>query len=405
MKLNDKILKNLKSLLNQFPIINEIVNKIDLANGKTFLVGGAVRDLLLDLPVKDLDIEVHGIDSDNLLNILESFGPVSLVGKVYGVFRIHGLDADWSLPRKDKAGRKPEVQIDPFMSLQEAFKRRDLTINAMGIDLKSFELVDPFNGYVDLQNKVLRAIDKDLFLEDPLRFYRVMQFIGRFNFYPDEQLDDICKNMDIKNVSVERIDQEFRKLFLKSAQPSFAINWLNKIDKLKDVLPELYATIGIKQEPEWHPEGDVYEHSLQAFDAAARLQYENDDEKVLLMYAALCHDLGKVTTTEKKDGKIISYGHELESEKLCKNMLKRITKNKDLISKACKLVRHHMSPGLLIKQNSSPSAYKRLALKLAPDVNLNLLSKLFYVDRAGRNAQKGKPLSGPIEEVEQFNKK
>ena len=402
-QLPNQTLESLKTILNKYPLIIQIIKTLSQKGGRVFLVGGAVRDLLLAIPVKDLDIEVHGLTSEAVEAILKSFGLVSLVGKIFGVFRLHGLDVDWSLPRSDTSGRKPEVTIDPFMSLKEAFRRRDLTINAMGIDLITYELVDPFNGYNDLQNKVLHATDPNFFIEDPLRFYRVMQFIGRFQMKPDEQLNQICANMDIKNVSVERIEEEFKKLFLKSKQPSLGIEWLNQIGRLNEVLPELALTINVPQEYEWHPEGDVYEHTKQALDAAENLQYDNnDDEKLILLWAALCHDLGKITTTVFVDGRLRSHGHEVESEVFARKLLKRITRNNDLVESVCRLVRHHMQPAQLIISNSSPAAYKRLANKLGPYVNLQMLTKLLIADRLGRNPAKGIPLTGEVEIAQQF---
>lgn len=401
-----KILKNTEQILNQIldenPLIQNIVNAIAQANGRAILVGGAVRDLLLGLPIKDLDIEVHGLTSDALEKILKFFGPVSLVGKSFGVFRLHGLDIDWSLPRKDSEGRKPIVEVDPFLSIENAFKRRDLTINAMGIDLVTHELIDPFNGQSDLQHGILRATDKDFFIQDPLRFYRVMQFIGRFQMQPDEELNNICANMDIANISRERIEEEFEKLFLKSKKPSLGIKWLDQINRLNEVLPEVYNLKNVPQEPSWHPEGDVFEHTMQAIDSAANLNYEMQNDKLILCYAALCHDLGKTITTEMIDGKYKSHGHEFESEILAKILLARITNNIDLKRTILKLVKYHMQPSQLIKNKAKDAAYKRLAMKLSPETNLDMLSKLFKVDRLGRNPKKGEPLIGPDKDVEAF---
>ena len=179
------------------------------------------------------------------------------------MFRLHGLDVDWSLPRADSSGRKPQVYIDPFMSFKEAFRRRDLTINAMGIDILSGELIDPFGGRSDLDDKLLRTPDVRLFIQDPLRFFRVMQFISRFEMIPDDKLIDVCKTMDISNISRERIEVEFEKMLLQSHLPSRGIRWIQVIDRLSEVLPELFATVGIQQNPEWHTEGDVFEHTMQ----------------------------------------------------------------------------------------------------------------------------------------------
>jgi len=405
MKISKKQLDTLNEILLHNNLINQILQKTFQQKGQAFLVGGAVRDLLLELPIKDFDIEIHNLRSEQLESILRLFGSVSLVGKFFGVFRLHGLDIDWSLPRADSIGRKPKVVIDPSMNFKEALRRRDVTINSMGIDLANFELMDPFNGFNDLQDKVLRATDKNLFVEDPLRFYRVMQFVGRFCMEPDNELNEICSKMDISGVSRERIEEEFKKLFLKSKKPSLAINWLRKIGRLEGILPELYACIGVTQEPKWHPEGDVYEHTMQSIDAAANLEYSSEFERLVLMWAALCHDLGKNGTTKLIDDKYTSYGHEHVSAKLAYKLLSRITYNKDLIDAVCTLVKYHMQPGQLVSQNAKISAYKRLANKLGHNVNMAMLSKLFLSDRLARNPIKGQPLNEKNLDVEKFLKK
>lgn len=405
--IHKKIKHALQELLNRYPLVQEIVDSIEKKQGTVLLVGGAVRDLLLGFEVKDLDIEIHGISLEKLESVMRAFGPISLVGKSFGVLRLHGLDVDWSLPRIDSAGRKPRVDIDPHMGFEEAFRRRDLTINAMGINLKTFELIDPFNGQEDLCNKLLRAPDKKLFLEDPLRFFRVMQFIGRFDMQPNESLNALCISMDISQVSVERIEQEFHKLFLKSARPSLGLRWLVSINRLCEILPELFATRGVPQNPAWHPEGDVFEHTMQAIDAAAAVAQKYDDthKKLLFMYAALCHDLGKVTTTRKVDGVIKSHEHAQEGEKIAKCMLMRITRNKDLIDGVRVLVKCHMEPVQFIAGRAKLSAYKRLAKKLAPHATLDMLADLALADKRGRNPNSDKPLTTEQPEVEQFRKK
>ncbi len=395
----------------RFPL-QEIINAINEQGGIVYLVGGAVRDLLLafhhhnsyqtSATIKDLDIEVHGLSLDALEKILQNFGPVNLVGKSFGVLRLKKLDVDWALPRADLPGRKPVVFIDPFMSMKEAFARRDLTMNAIGINLITFELVDPFGGYSDIQQGILRVPDATRFIEDPLRFYRVMQFIGRFEMKPDDQLDQLCKVMDISNVSRERIEEEFKKLLLKSQRPSLGIRWLDAIGRLKEILPELAAIKNVPQDPVWHPEGEVLEHTLQALDAAASLSYHNNPEKLMVMYAALCHDLGKASTTKEVDGVLKSHGHAELGAVLSKKMLKHIMNNKELIKAVVTLVRYHMLPIQFIQSNASPAAYKRLAKKLAPEANLGMLAKVAYADKQGRNPQKYTPLQEPMPDIDRF---
>jgi tRNA nucleotidyltransferase (CCA-adding enzyme) len=272
----------------------------------------------------------------------------------------------------------------------------------MAINLHSFELIDPFGGLQDLHNKILRTPDETFFLEDPLRFYRVMQFIGRFDMYPDDALNSICAQMDLSGVSVERIEGEFEKLLLKSKEPSRGIRWLHAIGRLHEILPELADTISIAQDPVWHPEGDVFEHTMQTVDAAAVLEYNNDYEKLCVVYAALCHDLGKATTTEIVQERIHSYGHMRAGVALAKKMLKRITKKKDVIAAVAKLVRYHFEPIHFVENNAGPSAYKRLARKLAPEVSLQTLAKLALADQRGRNPKGNKPLSINVPAIKTF---
>ncbi|HEX2978153.1 MAG TPA: HD domain-containing protein [Candidatus Babeliales bacterium] len=405
-KVDATIQKRLTQIINEhYPLVQSIAQKLAERGCQALLVGGAVRDLFLGLPLKDLDIEVYNCSLQQLEAVLGEFGQVSLVGKAFGVLRAHGLEADWSVPRSDAFGRKPEVVLDPNLSYEKAFARRDLTINAMGINLITFELIDPFDGFTDLKKKILRAPDPVFFIEDPLRFYRVMQFVGRFEMKPDAILNKLCSEMDLKSVSRERIEAEFAKLLLKSKQPSLGISWLDEIGRLKDILPEIAATKGVPQEPDWHPEGDVYEHTKQALDAAAALEYASQEEKLKIVYAALCHDLGKLSTTQIFDGKIISYGHEKKSETLAKRMLKRIMRNKDLISCISKLARYHMQPGQLVKNNAKFPAYKRLARKLAPEISMQMLGKLMLADRQGRNPKKGAPLTEQFSDVASFLEK
>lgn len=394
----------MKLIGKQYDIVHAIVAVIDNNKGRALLVGGAVRDMVMGCQVKDVDIEVYGLPQEQLESILRQFGPVSLVGKAFGVLRLHGLDVDWSLPRADSPGRKPTVVIDPYMSVETAARRRDLTMNAMAIDLMTDELIDPCSGMNDIKKKILRTPDARFFIQDSLRFYRVMQFIGRFEMSPDDELNALSAGMDIADVSRERIEQEFRKLFLYSARPSYGIRWLHKIGRLHDVLPELAATVGIEQNPQWHPEGDVFEHTMQAVDAAALIahNYDNEFDKLVLMYAALCHDLGKVTTTTTVNGVIKSIGHEKDSKKFTRTLMKRITHNADLIDAVSSLVLFHMMPLQFTSSKAKLPAYKRLANKLAHNVTMLMLIDLCIADKRGRNGAGHEPLVCDFSDVEIF---
>lgn len=404
--------KNLDSFFTITRSIAPIVRSIISVGGTAYLVGGSVRDIVLDRELKDFDIEVHGLTLDALETVLSLFGTVILVGKQFGVLRITSYDIDWSIPRKDSVGRKPIVELDPSMTIEIACRRRDVTMNAMAIDLgyivehcdilyqratqKNFSvttdfcIIDPYNGLDALAKKQLCAVDKILFLDDPLRFFRVMQFIGRFDMTPDNTLDDICKSMDLSGLARERIWEEIKKLFLKSKYPSRAFRWLYAIGRLNEIFPELYVLIDLPQPQEYHPEGDVFEHTMQALDAAAQQKlYRDDHEKMIIMLAVLCHDLGKATTTTS-DARAL--GHEDASVVIAKSLLCRLTDQQDLCKTVGKLVKYHMLPGQFIADNAGLKAYKRLAIKLAPETNLYQLLLVCLADKQGKNGSSFKPL-------------
>jgi len=394
--------KELGSLLKPYPRVNKIVALINQEGGRALLVGGAVRDIMLGLKSKDIDIEVYALTTQQLQTVLEQFGTVDLVGKSFGVLRIRGLDIDWSLPRTDSEGRKPRVIVDPHMPFKKSFARRDLTINAMGIDLITGQLIDPFNGQYDLEHRILRVPDPTLFIQDPLRFFRVMQFISRFGMSPDAQLNKIAATMSLNAISIERIEMEFNKLMLKSAHPSWGIRWLKHVKRLHEILPELAATIDVPQPLPYHPEGDVFEHTMQALDASSTISYQDVDEQLICMYAVLCHDLGKAVTTSIKGDRITSYNHAKEGVALTKAMLKRIMTHKERIACVVRLVEYHMAPLTFIKGGAKTPAYKRLALKLAPCATIEMVSKVAIADRRGRNPDGHEPLTTTSPDIIKF---
>lgn len=407
-----QLLVNIQNEMHQFlaarPLVKRSVELIKHAGGESFLVGGAVRDILFALQfgtsykLPDIDIEVHNVNIEKLAQVLSTQGHVNYVGKSFGVLKIDHTDIDWSLPRTDSSGRKPDVTLVPDMGIENALRRRDVTINAMAINLHTYELIDPFGGYKDLTNKILRSPDVTFFTQDPLRFYRIMQFIGRFTMQPDNTLQDLCSSMDIRNVSIERIENEFEKLLLKSTRPSLGIRWLLAIGRLSEILPELNDAVGIPQEPIWHPEGDVFEHSMQALDAAAVLTYKDETEKLICTYAALCHDLGKVTTTKLIDGKLRSRGHDEAGVPLAHALLKRISTKKQLIKTVGMLVKKHMQPLLFIRLNAGDAAYRRLAHYLSGYATIDMLAKVSLADRRGRNPLGTNPLSDSIPDIDAF---
>jgi len=391
-------------LQNWSPLVNAIVRAIDAAGGTVLAVGGAVRDCFLGKPITDLDCEVYNLSLEALEDILKQFGPIRTVGKAFGVLRVDGLDTDWSLPRTDAEGRRPRVALDKAMTYHAACRRRDLTINAIGINLKTGELVDPCDGLSDLHAGILRSPDITQFSADPLRLFRVMQFVSRFQMRVDDALNAACSAMDVSGVSRERIEQEWHKMMLRSERPSLGIRWLNSINRLHDLFPELYALINTPQRADYHPEGDVFEHSMQALDAAVgQLQICTTElEKRQLLYATLCHDLGKPSTTVWDQNRWRSPGHAEAGVAVARSFLRRITREKDLIRCVLTLVEHHMAPGDFVRNNASDGAYKKLAMKLSPVTSIRMIASVSYADRAGRNDMSSLPLSEKCLIIAQF---
>jgi tRNA nucleotidyltransferase (CCA-adding enzyme) len=220
--------------------LNIIFDKLDYFNIKPIIIGGYVRDFLLDISSKDIDIELYGIESyEKLENILEEFGTVNRVGKSFGVCKLQfdDLDLDFSLPRTDnkiaQGHRGFKVITNKTLDFQTATKRRDFTINAIGYDVIKKKILDPFHGIKDLENGVLSAVDITKFDEDPLRVLRAVQFSARFHFKLDSVLFTKCSNMIksgvLNELPSERILEEIKKLLLKSKKPSKGILLLKKL--------------------------------------------------------------------------------------------------------------------------------------------------------------------------------
>lgn len=213
-----------------------IAKLVNEAGGKTYYVGGFVRDFLLGIENKDVDIEVHGISNSKLLEILNKVGKPLSYGKSFGIYSLEGEDIDIAMPRVEKNtgdGHKDfDVYVNPYIDLNTAIKRRDFTINAIYKDVLTGELIDPFNGQKDLKNKVIRHIDSDTFVEDPLRVLRGAQFASRFEFDIAEETIELCKEIDIKTLSKQRIEEELKKALLKSNKPSIFFKCLQDMNQL-----------------------------------------------------------------------------------------------------------------------------------------------------------------------------
>lgn len=326
----------------------KIAKEVSKLNGHTYYVGGYCRDKCLGTVNKDIDIEVYGVTADQLRNILDKFGERLEHGKSFGVFGIKGFDIDIALPRTERcigtSHTDFDVNVNPFMSTYEGALRRDLTMNALMIDVLTDEWVDHFGGINDIKNGIIRHVNTETFKEDPLRVLRVAQFAARFNMSVASETQKLCATMDITTLSKERIFIEVKKALEKSETPSIFFNVLRDMGHLIEWFPELQQLIELPQNELYHPEGDVYTHTMLVLDNVST-NISTDTSNVLgIKLAAVCHDMGKLVTTELIDGQVHAYQHELYGEDIAKVFLNRFTDNKKLIDYVCNMTKLHMAP-------------------------------------------------------------
>ncbi|MGQ9589978.1 MAG: CCA tRNA nucleotidyltransferase [Planctomycetota bacterium] len=365
-----------------------IARAVRARGGRALVVGGWVRDRLLGLESKDFDLEVYGLQLAALEETLSGFGEVIAVGRSFGVLRVKGIDGDISIPRRDsKAGRGHRgfiAELDPTLGYAEAARRRDLTINAIAFDPLTGEVIDPLGGQEDLARRVLRAACPERFAEDPLRALRVAQFRARLEMEPDAELRELCSRIDLYDLPGERIQEELKKLLLRARRPSLGLEFLRETGLLR-FFPELHAMVGVPQEGEWHPEGTVWEHTLLAVDEAAASKTGRDEEDLLVLLAALCHDAGKPETTEVAGGRVRSIGHEEAGARIARSFLLRLRFPLEVVVKVCALVRYHMVPLNLYAGQSSDKAFRRLGRKLAKvGISPRLVYAVARADHLGR---------------------
>jgi tRNA nucleotidyltransferase (CCA-adding enzyme) len=375
-----------------------LLDALRSAGGRPYVVGGAVRDTLLGLPVKDLDLEVFGLPADRLEAVLAAHGRVDAVGEAFRVYKLSGIEGapgslDVSLPRRDsKAGpghRGIRVEGDPFLSTTEATRRRDFTINAMLLDPQTGELQDPWGGRADLAARLLRAVDAGSFGEDPLRALRAVQLAARYELTVDPATAALCSSMPLGELPRERVFGEVEKLLLKARRPSLGLALLKQWGLLESVAPELLPLETTPQDPDWHPEGDVWTHTLQVVDEARALLADLGDDRprqLTVMLGALCHDLGKPPTTRFEDGRIRSRGHEEAGLSPTVSLLDRWNAHTllgyDVRAQVLALVAQHLKPGQLYDERDrvGDGAIRRLARKCEPD----LLYRVAKADCLGR---------------------
>ncbi|HUR47211.1 MAG TPA: HD domain-containing protein [Candidatus Saccharimonadales bacterium] len=378
----ETITQELREILEQTPELHQ-----------AYLVGGCVRDWLLGFPVKDYDIEVFGISYEQLVAALARWGRTDLVGRSFGVVKLNtrsGAFYDFTIPRRDSkvaAGHKGfSITFDPSLQPRDAAARRDFTVNSLMFDPRQSKVLDFFGGEADLRNRVLRHTS-EAFVEDPLRVLRGMQFASRFELSAAPETVQLCKSIkaSLPELAPERVREEWFKWASKSKKPSLGLKFLMETEWV-DHFPEIKALQATPQDPEWHPEGDVFVHTCHCCDMLVTLpgwQTADEESRIVYALATLAHDFGKPKTTQRalREGKerIISPAHEELGVEVAEAFLKRINAPNSVIERIPPLIRNHMSHLLPITDRS----VRRLAKRLEPE-NIHGLALLMTADSMGR---------------------
>lgn len=365
--------------MDDLQLVRKVAEKVAECGGTAYFVGGYVRDKLLGKLNKDIDVEVYGIEPCVLENILSCFGEVVKCGVSFGVYNVKGYAIDFAFPRVErKVGVKHtdfEVSVAPYLSTEQASKRRDFTINAIMQNVLTGEIIDHWNGIADLKLGVIRHIDDNTFKEDVLRVFRAAQFAARFNFTIDAATGVLCSKLDLSVLSKERVFAEMCKALLKAEKPYLFFEWLKYIGQLDVWFPELDALIDAEQNKLYHQEGDVWRHTMLVLNAAAKRR-DVVKNPLGFMLAALCHDMGKpYAKSVGVDGIVHTYGHEEVGVPIAERFLKRLTTDKKLIKYVLNMVALHMKPNIKAESKSKIKSTNKMFDQSVAPMDLILLAE------------------------------
>ncbi|MCC6988082.1 MAG: HD domain-containing protein [Acidobacteria bacterium] len=321
--------------------------------------------------------------------MLAAIGRVEPVGRAFPVYKLGPIDV--ALPRREsKSGRGHTaftVQGDPHMSFEDAARRREFTMNAISWDPLTDDYVDPFRGRTDLQARRLKVVDPRTFADDSLRVLRALQFAARFEATLDDEAAAICRAIPLDDLPAERLWGEFEKLLLVAERPSIGFALARTLGVVEQLLPEMVPLYDCPQDAEWHPEGDVWTHTLMVIDEARRRNADLDRARLAtVMLGAVCHDLGKPATTAMIDGRWRSPGHEAAGVAPATRILDRLNINTidgyDVRAQVLAITAEHLRPSAFYKAKDTvrDGAFRRLAQR----ADLELLVRFGRADCHGR---------------------
>lgn len=396
------------NLITLEPSIQNIILQLKGLGFNSYVVGGAVRDAIIGIEAKDVDVEVYGINYEDLMTFLSNHGKVDLVGKKFGVIVFTPFEGemkyDFSIPRtENKSGighKEFTIQFDPNMTILDAGKRRDVTFNSLAYNPIEDHVYDYFGGLSDLKNKIIRHTSEQ-FEEDYLRILRIMGFQSRFDFSIHPSTIEKIKNMlgeeiDYSNeyfsIPKERLFEEFKKWAQKGIRHDLIFQFMYDTN-LINYYPVLKALKDTPQDEVYHPEGSVLTHTILCLKQIDKIISENNitgNEKIILVLSTLLHDIAKPHTTENqmKNGRmtITSHGHEAMGGIVAREFLESIGFNEELIDPICKLIENHLAGvniSLIPSQSGKVKAVKKLSRRLFP-ATIKQLLLLMDADKNGR---------------------
>ena len=341
----------------------EVARRVAEKGGSAYFVGGFVRDALAGRENKDVDMEVHGITPQCLKEILSGLGQLITIGESFGIFSLKGYSLDIAMPRKEEARgrghRDFDIFVDPFIGTEGAARRRDFTCNALMQNVLTGQIIDHFGGQEDLKKGILRHVNDLSFAEDPLRVLRAAQFAARFDFRVAPETIELCRGMELIHLPRERVEGELKKALLKAEKPSIFFEVLRQMEQLDIWFPELKALIGVPQNPTYHAEGDVWNHTMLVLDEGARLRHRTA-QPLWFMLSCLTHDFGKAVCTEEINGVLHAYEHEVKGLPLAEAFLGRLTSETKLIEYVLNLTELHMKPNTVAGVRSSIKTTNRM---------------------------------------------